>query len=189
FLLSFALLAIMAIGGFGVFGRQQREAAPQSRPAASQIDEIIHKFAAAESRNKKARNYYIYTQDFDMKTIGIGGFITGECHRISEIVYDDRGTRAEKIIFYPPPPLEGLSITPQDIQDLGGVQPFALSLEDLPKYQVDYVGKEHVDELDTYVFDVKPRQIQKDQRYFQGRIWVDDRDLQIVKAKGQGVPD
>ena len=26
-------------------------------------------------------------------------------------------------------------------------------------------------------------------RYFQGRIWVDDRDLMIVKSKGKGFPE
>jgi len=27
------------------------------------------------------------------------------------------------------------------------------------------------------------------ERYFQGRIWVDDRDFQIVKSRGKGVPE
>ncbi len=75
------------------------------------------------------------------------------------------------------------------MQDLAGVQPFALATEDLAKYQVDYVGKEKVDELTTYTFDVKPKTFVKGERYFQGRIWVDDEDLQIVKVKGQAVPE
>src|SRR5260370_24800267 len=152
--LSVALFAFTLGGVFSADGRQQPK-----QSVALPIDEVIHKFAAAESRNRTARNYFLYTQDFAMQTLEIGGFTSGECHRISEIVYDNSGTRSEKIVFYPPSTLRGLTITPQDIQDLGGVQPFALALEDLPKYQVDYVGKEHVDELETYVFDVKPKQI------------------------------
>ena len=171
------------VGAAGAFGGQQPKPAPPG------MDEIIRKFASAESRNKKARNNYTYTQDFDIKTLGIGGYITGEFHRVSDIVYDDRGNRVEKITFFPQPTLTELVITKEDMDDLAGVQPFALSLEDLPKYQVDYSGKERVDELQTYVFDVKPRQLVKGQRYFEGRIWVDDEDLQIVKAKGKGVPD
>jgi hypothetical protein len=180
--LSLALLVLTA-SSFVVLGRQQ------PRPSTQQITEIIQKFAAAESRNKKARNNYTYTQDFDIKTLGIGGYITGEFHRVSDIVYDDRGSRVEKITFFPAPTLVELQITKEDMDDLAGVQPFALTLEDLPKYQVDFVGKERVDELQTYTFDIKPRQLVKGQRYFQGRIWVDDEDLQIVKAKGKGVPD
>jgi len=180
---SLALFAVTMVGAAGAFGGQQPKPAPPG------MDEIIRKFASAESRNKKARNNYTYTQDFDIKTLGIGGYITGEFHRVSDIVYDDRGNRVEKITFFPQPTLTELVITKEDMDDLAGVQPFALSLEDLPKYQVDYSGKERVDELQTYVFDVKPRQLVKGQRYFEGRIWVDDEDLQIVKAKGKGVPD
>jgi hypothetical protein len=36
---------------------------------------------------------------------------------------------------------------------------------------------------------VAPKAIVKDQRYFQGRIWVDDQDFQIVKDTGKSVPD
>jgi len=152
------------------------------------VDQIIHKFAAAESENKNARNYYTFTQDYDVRTIGLGGNVSGEFHRISDIVLDDRGNRFEKITYFPASTLDGLQITNEDLQDLAGVQPFALTLEDLPKYQIDYVGKERIDELNTYIFEVKPKKIVNGQRYFQGRIWVDDRDLQVVKAAGQAVP-
>jgi hypothetical protein len=182
--LFLGLLVVTFVGVLAAYGRQQPK-----QSTALPIDEIIHKFAGAESRNRTARNNYTYTQDFDIKTIGIGGYITGEFHRVSDIVYDDRGNRVEKITFFPQPSLKELIITKEDMDDLAGVQPFALTLEDLPKYQVDYVGRERIDELQTYTFDVKPHQLVRGQRYFQGRIWVDDRDLQIVKAKGKGVPD
>jgi hypothetical protein len=83
----------------------------------------------------------------------------------------------------------GLALSPEDLQDLAGVQPFALTSEELPKYRIDYKGREHIDELDTYVFDIKPLKFVTGERYFQGKIWVDDRDLQVVKAKGQAVPE
>jgi hypothetical protein len=31
--------------------------------------------------------------------------------------------------------------------------------------------------------------MEKDKRYFQGRIWVDNQDFQIVKTCGKSVPD
>lgn len=151
--------------------------------------EIITRFAAAESENKTARNNYTFTQDLDIMTVGEAGSITGRFHRVSDIVYDDLGNRIEKITFFPISTLKDLELTPEDMQDLSGVQPFALTTQDLPKYQVDFKGKERIDELNTYMFDVKPKQYRKGERYFEGRIWVDDQDLQIVKVAGKAVPE
>lgn len=153
------------------------------------IEEVIKRFAEAESQNRNARNNYTFTQEFDLITLGEAGSGTGRFHRVSDIVFDDRGNRIEKITFFPPSTLVSLQITAEDMQDLAGVQPFALTAEDLPKYQIDYVGKEKIDELNTYLFDVKPKAMHKGERYLQGRIWVDDQDLQIVKVRGQAVPE
>src|SRR5262249_20278157 len=112
--------------------------------------EVIQRFAAAESQNKIARNNYTFTQDFDIKTIGFAGQVTGEYRRVSDIVYDDRGARVEKITFFPVSTLTEIGISQEDMKDLAGVQPFALTTEDLPKYQIDYTGKERLDELNTY---------------------------------------
>jgi hypothetical protein len=152
------------------------------------VEEIIRRFAAAETENRIARNNYTFTQDIDILTLGEAGSITGRFHRVSDIVFDDRSNRIEKITFFPPN-TSALTITQEDMQDLAGVQPFALATEDIPKYQLDYVGKEKLDELNAYMFDVKPKQIRKGERYLQGRIWVDDQDLQIVKVAGQAVPE
>jgi hypothetical protein len=152
------------------------------------IEEIIRRFTAAETRNKIARNNYTFTQDIDATTFGEGGSITGRLRRTSDVVFDDRSNRIERITFFPVSTL-GVAFMQEDYQDLAGVQPFALTAEDLPKYQVDYVGKEKIDELNTYVFSVKPKQIVKGERYLVGKIFVDDRDLQIVKVAGQAVPE
>jgi hypothetical protein len=162
---------------------------PAKPTTSPDIAEVIRRFAAAESENKIARNNYTFTQDFDLQTLGAADSITGRFKRVSDIVYDDLGNRIEKITFFPPSTLTVMSLTQQDMQDLAGVQPFALTTEDLPKYNVTYTGKEKIDELNAYVFDVKPKQMVKGERYFQGRIWVDDQDLQIVKVTGQGVPE
>ena len=154
-----------------------------------ETDQIIKKFAAAESLNRVARNNYTFTQDIDIMTVGEAGSITGRYRRTSDIVYDDLGKRFEKISFFPPPTLTSLTITAEDLQDLGIVQPFAFATEDLPKYDVTYVGKEKIDELNTFIFEMKPKQIKKGERYLEGRVWVDDRDLQIVKVAGKAVPE
>jgi hypothetical protein len=165
---------------------RQTSSAQKTPPS---IPEVIRRFAEAETQNRIARNNYTFTQDFDLITLGEGGSVTGRFHRVSDIVLDDRGNRIERITFFPPPTLVSLQITNEDMQDLAGVQPFALATEDIPKYQIDYVGKEKIDELNTYIFDVKPRSMVKGERYLEGRVWVDDQDLQIVKVKGQAVPE
>src|SRR5262245_39353169 len=114
-------------------------AASQTNPQASApqlpVEEIIRRFAAAESENKIARNNYTFTQEVDIRTLGAADSITGRYHRISDIVYDDRGERFEKITHFPMSTLTSLTITQEDLRDLAGVQPFALSSEDLSKYR------------------------------------------------------
>jgi hypothetical protein len=182
-ILYLSLIAVIACSS--VIARQTSSA--QKTPPS--IPEVIRRFAEAETQNRIARNNYTFTQDFDLITLGEGGSVTGRFHRVSDIVLDDRGNRIERITFFPPPTLVSLQITNEDMQDLAGVQPFALATEDIPKYQIDYVGKEKIDELNTYIFDVKPKSMVKGERYLEGRVWVDDQDLQIVKVKGQAVPE
>lgn len=163
-----------------------------SLPAA-RIDEIVRAFTAKESRFRQALNSYAFKRDALVQTIGMGGQVTGEYHRVSFFTFDDQGNRFEKINFFPMPTLTEITITAQDLEDLGGVNPFALEASKLNAYNFKYVGKEKIDELDLYVFDVSPK-IAPDpkkvkERFFQGRIWVDQQDLQIVKARGKGVPE
>ena len=83
--------------------------------------------------------------------------------------------------------LEHILLTPEDEQDLRNVQPFVLTSSELPEYLIRYLGKEKVDEIPCYVFTVRPKKMVQGKRYFEGQIWVDDRDLQIVKTYGKGV--
>jgi hypothetical protein len=186
----FSILFILTLACPLAFAQSAKSVAqPAKSNAPTDIAEVIRRFAAAESENKVARNNYTFTQDFELRTLGAADSITGRFKRVSEIVYDDLGNRIEKITYFPPSSLVELQITAEDMRDLAGVQPFALTTEDLPKYQIDYIGKEKLDELNTYAFNVKPKQFVKGERYFQGRIWVDDQDLQVVKVQGQAVPE
>lgn len=179
-----SVILTLALTCTSVFSSQGTDSRDGTTPS---IPEVIRRFAEAETQNRIARNNYMFTQDFELTTYGEAGSITGKFHRISEIVFDDRSNRFEKITFFPPSTAK-VDMTTQDMQDMAGVQPFALTTEDLPKYQIDYVGKEKIDELNTYIFEVKPKAIRKDERYLEGRIWVDDQDFQIVKVAGRAVP-
>jgi hypothetical protein len=158
-------------------------------PPTIPIDQIIQRFAARETEFKTERDNFTYTQTFSIQTIGPGGQPDGEYKMTSEIVFTPQGKRFEKVTYAPPPTLERISLSQQDLDDLEHVQPFVLTTNVLSKYDIKYVDHVPLDELGTYVFDVAPKTLEKNQRYFQGRIWVDDKDFEIVKSDGKAVPD
>ena len=161
--------------------------------AASSVnsEKIIASFTAKEAQFRRALNSYSFKRDALVQSIGMGGQVIGEYHRVSLYTFDDQGNQYEKISFFPMPSLP--EITKEDIDDLGGIEPFALEPSKIGKYNIRYVGKEKIDELNLYIFDVQPKVIpdpkRTQERLFSGRIWVDDQDLQIVKTKGKGVPE
>jgi hypothetical protein len=155
-------------------------------------DRILKAFTAKETQFRQALNQYSFKRDAIVQSIGMGGQVTGEYHRVSTFTFDDQGNRYEKISFFPMSSFGG-EVTQEDLEDLGGIQPFPLEPSKISKYDFKYVGKEKIDELDLYVFDVTPKVIpdpkKSKERLFVGRVWVDDQDLQIVKTKGKGVPE
>ena len=165
------------------------------------VEGIIRAFTQKETEFRKALNEYGFRREAILQTIAWGGQISGEYLRVSRFVFDDSGNRYEKILKFPVPTMSEIQITAEDLEDFGGVQSFALESTKIGEYNFAYVGKEKIDELDTYVFDVTPKIMsdqarlkalkasKKPERFFQGRIWVDDHDLQIVKARGKGVPE
>ena len=197
---KFALLSAILTGAAWLIAPAQTKTADAKGPSLTgaanlsqaQIDEIIRKFTAKETEFRQALNNYAFKRDALVQEVGMGGQVVGEYHRVSNFTFDDKGNRFEKIGFFPMPSLQGVSLTTEDLEDLGGVNPFALEGAKAGQYTFKYVGKERIDELDLYVFDVSPKVMpspKSKERVFVGRIWVDDHDLQIVKAKGKAGPE
>ena len=155
------------------------------------INRIIAAFTAKEVQFRQALNQYSFKRDAVIQSIGMGGQVIGEYHRVSSFTFDDQGNRYEKISYFPMPSFGG--VTNEDLDDLGGINPFALEPSKIDRYNIKFSGKEKIDELNLYVFDVTPKVIpdakKTKERLFSGRIWVDDQELQIVKTKGKGVPE
>ncbi len=153
-------------------------------------DEIIKRFAAKETEFAKARDQYTYRQDVKVQTLD-GDTVTGEYREVFDVIYDDKGKRTENVVFAPQSSLEhgGLSMDQGDMEDIRHRMPFVLAAADLPEYNVLFVGQQQEDDLHCYVFDIAPKKIEGKKRYFQGRVWVDDHDFQIVKTYGKSVPD
>ena len=183
-------LTVVALALFcatGVMGQTGSSALP----ATPEHEKIIQAFTAKEVEFRQALNNYSFKRDALIQSIGMGGQVIGEYHRVSVFTFDDQGNRYEKITFFPMASMP--QVTQEDIDDLGGISPFALEPGKLDKYIIRYVGKEKIDELNLYIFDVQPKVMpdpkKSKERLFQGRVWVDDQDLQIVKTKGKGVPE
>jgi hypothetical protein len=153
-------------------------------------EQIIQRFAAKEKEFKQARDQYTYRQDVRVMTVD-GETITGEYHEVFDVIFDDKSKRIENVVFAPQSTLEqgGLSMDQGDFEDIRHRLPFVLTTDEIPEYNILYVGQQQEDDLHCFVFDIAPKQIEGKKRYFQGRIWVDDHDLQIVKTYGKGVPD
>ena len=159
-----------------------------AQPQGTTPQQIIEKFAAKEEIFRQALNNYVYTQDITVQELD-GNTVSGEFRLVQEITYDDKGGRIENVTFAPQNTLRQLSLSREDYEDFRYKMAFVLTTSDLPQYNLLYVGQQHQDEIDTYVFDIAPKTIVKGQRYFQGRIWVDNHDFQIVKSCGKTVPD
>ncbi|MDR3752076.1 MAG: hypothetical protein P4K94_11395 [Terracidiphilus sp.] len=152
-------------------------------------EEIIRKFAAKESEFRQALNHYTYRRIARVQTIDDDNKVDGEYYEVDDVTFDHAGARTEKVVFAPENTLQRVMMSPSDLQDIQHGYPFVLTTEDIGQYNVKYVGRQKVDEVDCYVFDVSPKVIEKKKRYLDGRIWVDATDLQIVVTNGRMVPD
>jgi len=151
-------------------------------------EEIIQQFAQKETEFYEAWIQYMYTQTADIRVLSDDGVPKNERLRIiSEVVFNDDGSREVRTVRRSGG-LRAVGFTPEDQKIIDDIHPFALTGKDIPLYNLKYEGKERVDELECHVFSVKPKKMQKGQLYFQGKIWVDDQDLQIVRTVGKAVP-
>ena len=150
--------------------------------------QIVQKFAAKETEFSEARNNYTYRQSVKLEELDPSGNPTGgKWEEIDDIYFTPDGKRAEKVVYAPVQTLRNIILTPEDVADLRNVQPFVLTTSDIGEYELHYLGREKLDEIGTYAFSVRPKKLTPGKRYFQGEVWVDDRDLQIVKSDGKGV--
>ncbi|MDQ6704877.1 MAG: hypothetical protein M3Z85_02800 [Acidobacteriota bacterium] len=150
-------------------------------------NEIVKKFAAKEAQFQKARENYTYRQSVKIQELDADGNPRGKYEIVSDIVFGADNKRSEHVVRAPVSTLQNILLTPDDEADLRNVQPFVLTTNTIGEYDIRYLGKQKVDEISCYMFSVKPKTLEKGKRYFEGEIWVDDRDLQIVKTYGKGV--
>ena len=176
----------MRVFGLIMLGAAVLSAVDAPEPSQAQIDEIIQKFAAKEAEFAKARESYTYHQTARIQELSPSGAVEGRWETVSDVTFDKGLKRTEHVVKAPVSTLSKILLTPEDLEDLKSVQPFVLTTTELPKYVIRYLGREKLDEIGCYTFAVKPKKVDPGQRYFEGIVWVDDRDLQIVKSYGRG---
>lgn len=150
--------------------------------------EIIQKLGANEVTVRDARASYMFTQDVLVQTFN-GKEVDGQFHEVAQVSYDEKGRRQENVTYAEQPSLRGVQLSQNDMDDIRIFMPWILTTDQIPEYNLTFAGQQHVDDLDTYVFHVEPKKEEKDKRYFQGRIWVDSRDVELVKLCGKSVPE
>jgi len=158
-------------------------------PSPDQIQRIIQEFAAKEKLFKHARDNYTYHQINKVEELGPDNEVEGVYEQEWDILFDDSGKRIERVTYAPADTLKKILITQEDLTSMRNTQPFVLTTDELPEYEIKYLGHVKVDEITAYVFSVRPKEIVKGHQYFQGVVWVDDQDLQIVKSEGKPVPE
>jgi hypothetical protein len=158
-------------------------------PSPAEIQKIIQEFAAKEKLFKEARDRYAYHQINKVEELGPNDEVVGTFRQDWDILFDDSGKRVEQVTYAPVNTLKGLIMTEEDLNSMRSIQPFVLTSDDLPEYDIKYLGHVKVDYITTYVFHVRPKEMKKGKQYFDGIVWVDDRDLQIVKSEGKPVPE
>ena len=158
-------------------------------PSPEQVQRIIQEFAAKEKLFKQARNNYTYHQINKVQELGPDNEVEGVFEQEWDILFDDAGNRIERVTYAPADTLKRIIMTKEDYTSMRNIQPFVLTSDELPEYEIKYLGHVKVDQITAYVFSIRPKEIQKGQQYFQGVVWVDDQDLQIVKSEGKPVPE
>jgi len=164
--------------------RAQEGELEKSPPRGMTAEQVIQRFTAKEKDWKKAREQYTFRQTVKQQALD-GESELGEYRQVADISYQN-GKRIKQIVFSPQ---AGIQMSKEDLDDLETRSSFTISKDELPEYDLLYIGQQKMDELHCYVFDVAPKRIEKGKRYFQGRIWVDDQDFQLVKNTGKSVPD
>ena len=176
----------------GLFGQTDCEAGngplDSTPPKSISLQDVLQKLGVAEAAAREARFHYTYKQDVLVQTL-TGKDVTGAFHEVTGVSYDAKGKRQEQVTFAAQSTLRGIQLTAEDMEDIRTFMPLMLTKEDLAQYNLTYSGQRHVDDLDTYEFRIEPKKKENGKRFFQGRIWVDAQDFQMVKVCGKSGPE
>ncbi len=166
-------------------GAVAEPAAPPSLPEA----EIVKHFSQKEDEYVLSRTGYTYRKTIRIQEFGADGKPSGEFELVTQPSRDADGKLVEKVVEKPRSTLQHLYLRSEDLEGLQRIPAFPLTSSQLAKYDLKYLGKEQVDEIDCYIFQARPRMVERVKGYFDGIVWVDAKYLEVVKTYGRWVTD
>lgn len=146
-------------------------------------EQIIQRFTQNEDQNKKAYDADMFDQNVKVEELVANGGayeFDGQQYKKSD------GEHYEKALGTPTSNLRYTEFSLSDVKYLAGMPMFFLTSDETHLYNLNYEGKEKLDQIDTFIFGVHPKQLGA-KPLFEGVIWVDDQDFSIVKSYGHFV--
>jgi hypothetical protein len=144
--------------------------------------------AHRETETETERNEYMYRQTVTLEELDDHGGARGMYREVRDIIFSPKHERTEEMIGKPQDTLKFIKLTPEDFRDIRDIQPLVLTEDRLWNYETKFRGEEMKDDVDCWVLAVRPRQILSEQRFFDGMLWVDKKEYNIVRMEGQAVP-
>jgi hypothetical protein len=144
--------------------------------------------AHRESETEAERNEYMYRQTVTLEELDSHGGVQGHYQEARDVVFSPQHERSEGFVGKPENGLKFIKLTEEDFRDLRDIQPLVLTEDRLWNYETRFRGEESMDGVDCWVLQVRPRQILEGQRFFDGMVWVDKKEYNIVRMEGQAVP-
>lgn len=144
--------------------------------------------AHRETETQTERNEYTYRQTVTLDELDGSGGARGQYREVRDIIFSPMHERTEQPVGKPQSSLKNLILTEEDFHDIREIQPLVLTEELLWNYETKNRGEENIDGVDCWVLQVRPRQILEGQRFFDGMLWVDQKEYNIVRMQGQAVP-
>jgi len=160
-------------------------ATPRAEAPPMPAEEMIERFSRNEEALRRAHGTYSYRRSVRVQEWDAEGNAGGEFQVAMEVTARPDGRRAEKIAGQPVETLKLTTLALEDLEELVRVPLFVFTPDQLPDYEISYIGRQPLDELSTFVFRIAPKQLDRQRRFFEGLIWVDDRDFVIVKTYGR----
>jgi hypothetical protein len=164
-------------------GTEPDPPAPPSLPP----DEIIRRFSQKEDLFLSARPGYGYRKTIRIDEFGPEGKPIGQFSMTTEATRASNGQVINKVVEKPQSTLHYFNLESEDVKELDRIPPFPLTSSQLVKYDLKYIGEEQVDEIDCYIFKVKPKALDRARAYLDGLVWVDTKYLEVVKTYGRWV--
>ena len=153
------------------------------------IDQVIKKLTRQEDTYFLARNQYTYRKTIRVVEFGPDGKPAGEYSMVTQPGRDEDGVLVDKVIERPKSTLQYMQLESEDFEALNRVPSFPLTTSQLDKYDLKYLGKDQLDEISCYIFEVKPKVVERKHGFFKGIVWIDDKYLEVVKSYGSWVND